>query len=260
MVSTELKKLVRKYDLLAAKYDETIHSDLGAEIRKRVIFSTLNKFIGRKPNRILDAGGGTGFYSIPFALQGHEVIILDISGNMLDKANESADKHGVSKRVKTVISSMDCLCFPCSYLDVVFCHLAFGYTEPSETLAEFHRVLKKGGILSLTVANKHFYSIKESLKSNFSKAEEMLRTKRFLEAPPGLPKIRTFTKSEIVSLCRDANFDVLRARGIKVVTDYLPNIPKRTSTLKRLEEEMSEIEDLTSMARHVYLLCRKPLH
>ena len=87
-----------------------------------------------------------------------------------------------------------------------------------------------------------------------------MHTERFFEAPPGIPEIRTFTKSEIVSLCRDANFDVLRLKGIKVVTDYLANIPKKTRILKRLEEEMSEIEDLTSMARHVYLLCRKPLH
>jgi S-adenosylmethionine-dependent methyltransferase len=253
-------ELVRKYDLLAATYDAKIHSDLGSEIRNWVIFSTLNTFIRRKPCKILDAGGGTGFYSIPFALRGHQVIVLDISGNMLEKANESAHKHGVSKRVKIVIGSMDCLGFPNSCLDVVFCHLAFGYTEPSETLAEFYRVLKKGGILSLTAANKHFYAIRESLKSNFSKAEGILRTERFLEAPPKVPKIRTFTKSEMVSLCRDANFDVLLVRGIKVVTDYLPNIPKRTGTLKRLEEVMSEIEDLSSMARHVYLLCRKPLH
>jgi len=260
MARRKESELARKYNFLAEKYDETFHSDLGAEIRNRIIFSTLDKSIPSKPSKILDAGGGTGFYSIPFALKGHEVTILDISEKMLQKARENAHKHGASERVKTVQGNMNHLEFPNVYFDVILCHLAFGYAEPSQTLSEFYRVLKNGGILSLTVANKHFYSIIESLKGNFSKAEQILRAKDFFEAPHGIPKVKTFMKSEIVDLCLRTNFEVLSVKGIKMVTDYLSEIPREATILKRLEEKMSEIEDLSSLARHVYLVCRKPLH
>jgi len=254
------KELARKYDLLAEKYNEKIHSSLGANIRNRIIFSTLEKFIDQAPSKILDAGGGTGFYSIPLALKGHKIYLLDTSEKMLKKARENAHEHGVSERVRTIRGSMDCLEFPDSCFDVILCHLAFGYTKPSQTLSEFYRVLENGGILSLTVANKYYYSIRESLKGNFPEVEEILQTERFFESPHGIPRIKTFTRSEIVSLCLDASFELLRVKGIKVVTDYLSEIPRKTRILERLEEKMSEIEDLSSMARHIYLICRKPLH
>jgi ubiquinone/menaquinone biosynthesis C-methylase UbiE len=257
--SAKLKKLGREYDLLARNYDKKIHSGIGAEIRNRIIFLTLDRFIGRRPCRILDAGGGTGFYSMPLALKGHEITILDVSEKMLKKASESAYKHGLSKKVRTIQGSMDCLDFPDSYFNAILCHLAFGYTEPSKTLSEFYRVLENGGILSLTVANKYFYSIKESLKGNFSKAEEILQTEHFFESPHGIPEIKTFTKSEIVSLCLETNFEILCIKGIKVMTDYISRVSQSTEILQRLEEKMSTIEDLSSLARHIYLICRKPV-
>jgi S-adenosylmethionine-dependent methyltransferase len=256
----DTKELAKKYDLLAEKYDERIHFNLGAEVRNRIVFRTLYKFIHRKPYRILDAGGGTGFYSIPLALKGHEITILDVSEKMLEKARESASKHGVSERVETVRGSMARLRFPESSFDVILCHLAFGYTEPSQTLSEFYRVLKHSGILFLTVANKYFYCIKESLRGDFSKVKEILGAEHFFEAPHGVPEIKTFTKSEIVNLCLDGNFEILCVKGIKVVTDYLSEIPRKTGRLKALEEELSEIEDLSPIARHIYLVCRKPCH
>jgi S-adenosylmethionine-dependent methyltransferase len=256
----DTKELARKYDLLAEKYDETIHSNLGAEIRNRIVFHTLDEFIHQTPCKILDAGGGTGFYSIPLASKGHEITVLDVSEKMLEKALESASKHGVSERVKTVQGSMARLKFPGSSFDVILCHLAFGYTEPSQTLSEFWKVLKDGGILSLIVASKHFYCIKESLKGDFSKVKEILEAENFFEAPHGVPKIKTFTKSEIANLCLHANFEILCVKGIRVITDYLSRTPRQTGRLKALEEKMSEIEDLSSIARHIYLICRKPCH
>lgn len=254
------KALATEYDLLAEKYEEIIHSNLGAKIRNWIIFRALDKFIPEKPCKILDAGGGTGFYSIPLALKGHEITILDVSEKMLEKARQSAIKHGVSKKVKTVQGNMAHLKFPESSFDAILCHLAFGYTEPSQTLSEFYKVLKDDGFLSLTVANKHFYCIKESLKGNFSKVKEILEAKNFFEAPQGLPKIKTFTKSEIVNLCLNANFEILCVKGIKVVTDYIPETLHNIRRLKALEEKMSEIEELSSIARHIYLICRKPCH
>lgn len=255
------EELAKRYDLLAEEYNEKFHSDLEAKIRNQVIFSTLQKFITKKPSKILDAGGGTGFYSIPFAAQGHEITILDISEKMLEKARRNAEKSNVQKRVKTVQGSMDHLNFPDSYFDVVLCHLAFEYvSKPSKTLHEFYRVLKKDGLLSLTVVNKYSYIITEILKGDFSEAERILQVKNFFVSPRKvLPRIRTSTKNEIVNLCRDVNFSIQCVKGIRVMFDYLPKNWQKAELLERLEMKLSEIEDLSSLARHIYIVCKKAL-
>jgi S-adenosylmethionine-dependent methyltransferase len=252
------EELAKRYDLLAEEYDDEFHSDLEAKIRNQVIFSTLQKFITKKPSKILDAGGGTGFYSIPFAVKGHDITLLDISEKMLEKARRNAEKSNVSKRVKTVRGDMDHLDFPNSYFDVVLCHLAFEYvSKPLKTLREFYRVLKKDGLLSLTVVNKYSHIITEILRGNFSEAERILQVKNFFVSPRKiLPKIRTFTKGEIVNLCRDANFNILQIKGLRVMFDYLPKNLQKTGLLEKLEMRLSEIEDLSSISRHIYLVCK----
>ena len=210
-----------------------------------------------KPKKILDAGGGTGFYSIPFAKKGHQVTILDISEKMLEKAIEKAKENDVLECVKTVKGTMDHLNFPDCYFDVILCHLAFGYTEPSKTLSEFHRVLVKGGILSLTVVNKDFHVINEGLKGNLSKAEKILETDIFRQSPPGIPLVRTFTKSEILKLCNDTKFEVLYVKGIRIISDYISKLPEKTQALESLEMKLSEKEDFSSLGRHIYLVFKR---
>jgi S-adenosylmethionine-dependent methyltransferase len=251
------EKLDNNYDRLADEYDKTYHFGPRAKIRNLIIFSTLDKLLQEEPKKVLDAGGGTGFFSIPYAKKGHQVVVLDISERMLEKAVENAKKNGALTNVRTVRGSMDNLEFPDHYFDVILCHLAFGYTEPSKTLSEFHRVLTQGGYLSLTVANKDFHIINESLKGNLIEAGKILESAIFRQSPPGIPPIRTFTRSEIVKLCTDARFKVLHVKGIRIVSDYTPELPKETQTLENLEMKLSEKEEFSSIGRHMYLLCKK---
>jgi S-adenosylmethionine-dependent methyltransferase len=251
------EQLATHYDSIARTYDDGYHTGIRAETRNQTIFSTLENLLPAEPKNILDAGGGTGFYSIPFAKKGHAVTILDISEKMLEKAIENAKENDVLERITTVQGTMDQLDFQDCHFDVILCHLAFGYTEPSKTLGEFHRVLTKGGMLSLTVTNKDFNVINEGLKGNFSESERILRSKNFLQSPPGIPLIKTFTRSEIVNLCRVARFDVLHVKGLRIISDYISKLPTETQILKSLEMKLSEKEGLSSLGRHIYLVCKK---
>jgi S-adenosylmethionine-dependent methyltransferase len=251
------EKLDNHYDQAADEYNEAYHSGVRAKIRNRIIFSSLERLLRGESKRVLDAGGGTGFFSIPYAKKGHEVVVLDTSKRMLEKAVENARKNDVLGNVVAVGGSMDQLEFPDGCFDVILCHLAFGYTEPSKTLREFHRVLTQRGYLSLTAANKDFHVISESLKGNLIKAEKILDSSIFHQSPPGIPPIRTFTKNEIVKLCTAARFKVLHVKGIRIISDYTPELPKKTQTLENLEMKLSEKEEFSSIGRHIYLLCDK---
>jgi len=256
-MSAKLDELMKHYDLIAGEYDERYHSGIEAKIRNQIIFSTLESMFLGKPKRILDVAGGTGFYSIPFAKRGHMVVILDISPRMLNKAIENARKNDVLQRVNIVQGSMDQLCFHDGCFDAILCHLAFGYAEPLKTLREFVRVLVKGGILSLTVANKGFHIIREALRADFSEAQRILQTEIFLQSPAGIPLIRTFTKEEIVSFCVAAGFKVLVIKGVRIISDYLPELPKDTEILESLEMRLSELLDCVPLSRHIHVVCKK---
>jgi len=45
---------------------------------------------------VLDIGGGSGRYAIPFAVRAEQVTVTDISGNMLEMAKENAQKAGLT--------------------------------------------------------------------------------------------------------------------------------------------------------------------
>ena len=49
----------------------------------------------RPDMRVLDAGGGTGRYSLPLAAQGHRVLHLDFSPAMLNRARKAARARGL---------------------------------------------------------------------------------------------------------------------------------------------------------------------
>ena len=65
----------------------------GAESSKRVVRQMLGKGL-LENEAILDVGGGTGRYAVPFAEHAKEVTIIDISGEMLKFAKEYAKSAG----------------------------------------------------------------------------------------------------------------------------------------------------------------------
>lgn len=107
----------------------------------------------KKPNRILDIGCGTGDLTIKIArlaIKGTEIIGLDYSPPMLEKACQKADKAGFSKRVHFIEGDVSQLPFSNASFDVVVISFAFRnltYNNPlgRPHFAEVLRVLKPGG-------------------------------------------------------------------------------------------------------------------
>jgi ubiquinone/menaquinone biosynthesis C-methylase UbiE len=154
--------------------------------------------VGKK-YRILDAGGGTGFYSITLAAEGHDVVILDKSKRMLKMAETKADRLGVANRVEALLGDMQNIQQPEESFDVIMCDLALCHVDnPLKVLSEFSRVLRKDGILSLIVENKMFFSVAEAFKGSIPEA-----LKRFKEEPlfvtiNKLGALRTFQKERTI--------------------------------------------------------------
>ena len=77
----------------------------------------------QRPLRILDAGGGFGFFSQKLAALGHQVVLCDLSADMLDEAARQLAEQGLSDRVRLIHCAIQDL--PAQLegeFDLILCH------------------------------------------------------------------------------------------------------------------------------------------
>lgn len=258
----EANDVADRYDKVSREYDEAFQSGYREEIQNAIVFSTLNEFLVGKKYRILDAGGGTGFYSIPLAAEGHDVVILDKSKKMLKMAGKKADRLGLANRVETLLGDMQSTQLPEESFDIVLCHLALCHVDdPWKALSEFARVLCKGGILSLIVENKMFFSIAEAFKGNIPEALRRFKERTLFITTPKLGTLRTFERKELLTFFEETNLEPIRVLGLRVISDYLLYAqkapPEEMESLQELEFLLSKSPEWNTIGRFLLFICRK---
>ena len=79
------------FDGLSEKFAQNIYATSKGKIRTAVVWRDLEqglKQAGNRPLRILDAGGGFGFFAQKLAALGHDVTLCDLSSDMLELASQ----------------------------------------------------------------------------------------------------------------------------------------------------------------------------
>jgi SAM-dependent methyltransferase len=127
------------YQEWSATYDQPLRLFPIEEPPMRAVIETL------PPGTVLDAGCGTGRYSIVLADRGHEVIGVDQSGAMLDIARKKLPSGDFRE------GDLTALPLPGRSVDAVVCALALVHVpDVASTLREFARVLRPGGRLVIS--------------------------------------------------------------------------------------------------------------
>ena len=111
---------------------------------------------------VLDAGGGTGIGARRYLREGgaRRVVNLDVSAEALTLARQAADADGLGEdRLRCVRWDLNTapLPFDDASFDVVICLEALEHiTGQAGAVAEFHRVLRPGGVLLVSVPGFDF--------------------------------------------------------------------------------------------------------
>jgi SAM-dependent methyltransferase len=121
----------------------------------------IRKYVHRKNGLILDAGGGPGRYSIELGKSGYDVVLLDLSPEMLEIARKQVRKSRIQDKVKQIIEgSVDDLSgFKDETFDAVIClggalcHIV-DETRREGAIDELVRVLKKGSPIFVSVIGR----------------------------------------------------------------------------------------------------------
>lgn len=134
-------------------YDAWHDSPLGKasdRLERELFFSMVDV---KQGERVLDAGCGTGIYSIELARRGGRVQAIDTSPEMIGQARIKALKEGL--HIDFIKADALKLPFPDGHFDLVIsvCMLCF-IKEREAALLEMKRVLKPGGRIAIALLNR----------------------------------------------------------------------------------------------------------
>src|SRR5215216_2329580 len=128
------------------------------KLKYALVQANLRKHLPSAPAALIDAGGGNGFDSLPFAVDGYEVTLVDYAQEMLRDAEHTAREARVQNRVHTYLADLMQLpsLFAAESFDVIFCHNVMQHVDDaSALLAALTAVLKPGGLFSLISVNRY---------------------------------------------------------------------------------------------------------
>lgn len=261
----------RNFDGLAHRFKKNIYGGLKGDIRLAVLERDCKEYLPvnpwqnldspqiTKPWRILDAGGGQGQFSLQWAKNGHEVVLCDISMEMLKLAEEQVEAHGLKDRVQLIHSSVQDLHHHIGnqQFDFVVCHAVMEWLqEPRELLPKLVSYLAPEGFLSLTFYNLNSLIYKNLLRTNFKKIIE----KDFGGSKGSLTPINPQQPEHVFEWIAQLPLKILCHSGIRVFHDYIFNEEHRASepeNLLKLELEFSRQEPYRSLGRYIHLLLQK---
>lgn len=202
-------------------YRNTAGGKIYVEIQRRRISEILP--LGRNAD-ILDIGSGVGIITIPFAEEGHRVVLFDREPSMLAAADLFIKEAGVEENCRTIEGEMENLEeFEDSTFDAVLSFSTLEMSEhPSYAVREMVRVCKPGGKI-LTVAANYLSTLKDGLREHDLEATQILLETGISEDRdhPNHYLKRAFRADELWALFESAGANVVYLKADRLLKEML---------------------------------------
>jgi S-adenosylmethionine-dependent methyltransferase len=204
---------------------------------------------------IVDVGGGTGGFAVPFAALGHNVTVVDPSPDALAGAQRrAAEKQVPLTAVQGEADEADRLVGEAA-ADLVICHNVLEYVDsPAAAMAAIARVLRPGATVSVLAANAVAAVLQRALAGRYGEARQLLEGGG---AGAGAP--RRFTLAGLTELIEGAGLRVGEAHGVRVFAGLLPAAdpdPGAAEALRALEDTAAAYPALRDIAARLHVLGR----
>ncbi len=233
-------------------YRETTH----ARIRLELVLERLLRRLPPPPARVLDAGGGTGAFSIPLALRGYEVTVLDRSAEWLSVAGTNAASAGVSVRLVEGPAEQAPSLTPGPF-DAVLCHTVLIYAEdPAGVLSALRDVAVPGALLSSLEKNRDALAVRPAKQGDFAEALRVMDDP-VASGRLGIPN-RALSSGELRSMMVATGWVPTGWGGIRVHSDGVlqPVDPETFDTLMALDRKASTGEPHRRFGRLLHVFAR----
>lgn len=163
------------WERLADAFVDGAYATVKGRVRTYVLHQQLLRHLPAPPATILDVGGGAAHQTLPLARLGYQVIVVDPSAAMLDKARQRlAHEPGeVQDRVRLIQSEGEKAqeAVGGQTFDVVLCHGVLMYLpEPEPMMESLCRCASAGGVVSVMALNRHTLSVRPALERRWNDA------------------------------------------------------------------------------------------
>ena len=241
--------LQRSFDGIASSYDR-INDTLADRVHWYVGMHHIVDHLDKTGTcTILDAGGGTGNWTIELAAKGHRLTLIDVSAKSVEVAREKAASRQLN--VDFIVGNVEETDLPDATFDFILCLGPLMYSpEPQRMLEEMNRLLKPGGTMCLEFYNGLGWAIESSnlsFKLRMAMADEELIQMSDWDYPA-----RVFSLQRVSELCQRAGFEVIKLFGTHILMASIPMENVYTHQYSRQDLEDIKSAELRMSERQDY--------
>ena len=270
----EMEEVKSYYNEKAKNYDDVFEM-LVLRVLDAVTWKYLEPYLPKNPDAlVLDAGGGTGRWTIRIAEKGCKVVLLDSSEEMLKAAARKVKQRGLLDRITIKKGDITRTRYASETFDLVFCEQTlFLFKEPDTLLKEMHRVLKKRAKLVISAQNLYAQCL-AALSENPSPdnvdnvLNTLLRKKYSTMTNDDKVKIYTWTPDEFRAMLERNGFHVEKIIGkgttmpLRVSKDLFMRKDYSEALFKKILEfelALCEKPDALALAGHLQAIAHKKI-
>jgi len=245
------------YDTKAKSYDKAFDI-LYFKIFDVITWKYIEPYVPTDPNAlVLDAGGGTGRWSIQLAAKGCKVILMDISEEMLQISANKVKKENLQHRIAIRKGDITKTEYADETFDMILCeHALFLFKDPNIVLREFRRIAKRKARLIISAHNRYVQSLaslsEEPSTDNVENAFNILTGKKHgaMDKEEKV-KIYTWTPEEFRGMLERNGFFIEKMVGKG------HSMPLRISKELFMEKDYSD-ELFNKILEYELTFCEKP--
>ncbi len=266
--SEPVEKIKAVFDEISGDFDNWLET-LQGKVYGYVTWEHLKRYLPADKNAlILDAGGGTGRWSVPLAKMGFRVILCDISQGMLRQAERKIKKEGLLNNIKIQEEDLTKLSFADAIFDFVLCEDGpISISDAPRVVSELARVLKPNGKIWGAVLGRYPLAFRQ-IKEHPGKALQLCNGALNFVPYKGIQQSRIFTPHELQNLFQQNGITVVRVYGNRIAVQSLPEEWQTLSTyddslfsnLAAIELSVSEDPSLLGMAEYLQIVGEKRSH
>jgi S-adenosylmethionine-dependent methyltransferase len=209
-------------------------------VRRKVEIANLRRHVSHSGLKILDAGGGNGYASIPFAQNGCQVVIADYSMAMIADGKKLMSELGLDKSVTFVETRLEDLSNEIrnQAFDVVLCNNVLQYVESVPVVVRsILRPLKSQGVISIICLNRYSIPYHQAfLRGDLRAAKAAIGTTETSTIFESVA--HALAVDEVMTMLAEENCIIQADYGLRCMIDYWGDNERKTepNTLAQLEE------------------------
>lgn len=244
----------RNFNDLATKFEKNIYGTSKGRLRHEILLHNLQPFISDgRGKAALDAGGGTGELSKALLACDFNVMLNDVSDEVLEIAKHKLRDntaleihHGSIMAISTDIK-----------FDFIACHAVLEWLEsPFNAIEKLLSQLNEKGILSLSFFNHDANLFGNLLYGNFELVKNNMRQKnrvRLAAHSPLKPK-------EVIDFLNTMPCEIKLVSGIRCFHDYLKDKSQQETeyqALKEMELKYCKQEPFLWLGKYFHIVVEK---